>query len=177
MPSACPIFFKECRMQIISERPTDASAIRAVTVAAFKDAPYSTQTEAGIVDALRSAGALTLSLVALQDDEIVGHVAFSPVTIGMADGDWYGLGPVSVRPDRQRQGIGQAMIRDGLNRLMAMASSGCVVFGDPAYYRRFGFESDPALFYRGEPPGYFQRRVFTGPAPSGEVRYHSGFEA
>jgi putative acetyltransferase len=176
MPSACPIFFKEFRMQIMSERPTDASAIRAVTVAAFKDAPHSNQTEADIVDALRSAAALTLSLVALQGDEIVGHVAFSPVTIGMAKG-WYGLGPVSVRPDRQRHGIGQVMIHDGLNRLMAMASAGCVVFGDPAYYRRFGFESDPALFYRGAPPGYFQRLVFTGPAPSGEVRYHSGFEA
>jgi putative acetyltransferase len=164
-------------MQITSERPTDASAIRAVTIAAFKDAPYSSQTEADIVDALRSAGALTLSLVALQGDEMVGHVAFSPVTIEMVVGDWYGLGPVCVRPDQQRQGIGQAIIRDGLERLTAMSAAGCVVFGDPAYYRRFGFESDPALFYRGAPPGYFQRLVFAGSALSGEVRYHSAFHA
>jgi putative acetyltransferase len=87
------------------------------------------------------------------------------------------LGPVCVRPDQQRQGIGQAIIRDGLERLTAMSAAGCVVFGDPAYYRRFGFESDPTLFYQGAPPGYFQRLVFTGPAPSGEVRYHSAFDA
>lgn len=164
-------------MQIRSERFGDADTIRAVTIAAFKHAPYSSQTEGDIVDALRSAGALTLSLVALQDDEIVGHVAFSPVTIKTAAGDWYGLGPVSVRPDRQRRGVGQALIRDGLDRLRVVSAAGCVVFGEPAYYGRFGFESDPALVYAGAPLGYFQRLVFRGPAPCGEVRYHGSFEA
>jgi putative acetyltransferase len=117
-------------MQIRQERPEDATGIRLTTDAAFKDTPYSSQTEAKIVDALRSSGALTLSLVASRGNEIIGHAAFSPVRINGADCDWYGLGPVSVRPDQQHMGIGQLLIRGGLRRLQA---GGCVVFGDPAY--------------------------------------------
>ena len=72
-------------MQIRQERPEDASTIRALTIAAFKEVPHSSQTEAMIVDALRSSGALTLSLVAIQNEVIVGHVAFSPVRINLID--------------------------------------------------------------------------------------------
>src|ERR1700759_2724926 len=107
-------------MHIRLERPQDAAAIRAVTKAAFDAAAYSSQTEVKIVDALREGGALVLSLLALQEDEIIGHAAFSPVRIDGEPGGWYGLGPVSVRPDRQRQGIGSAIIRDGLHRLTTM---------------------------------------------------------
>ena len=136
---------------------------------------HSDQTEADIVEALRSDGALTVSLVAIQDDEIIGHVAFSPVVIVAAAGDWYGLGPVSVRPDRQGRGVGQALVRAGLERLGSLGAAGCVVLGDPDYYRRFGFESDPALYYGEAPASYFQRLILRGPAPRGEVLYHSGF--
>lgn len=164
-------------MQIRSERPEDAAAIRLVTVAAFKTARYSNQKEADIVDGLRSAGALTVSLVAIEDDCIVGHVAFSPVRIAAAAGDWYGLGPVSVEPQRHRQGIGQALIRTGLDRLSSLEAAGCVVFGDPDYYCRFGFEKDLALRYERAPSPYLQRLMFRGALPSGEVRYHPSFEA
>ncbi len=163
-------------MEIRPEQAGDVETIRTLTESAFRDAPHSAQTEARIVDALRAGGALTVSLVATDDAEILGHVAFSPVTILGAEGDWYGLGPVSVWPARQRKGIGQALIRDGLRRLDATGAAGCVVLGDPGYYGRFGFESDPALFYAEVPPGYFQRRVLRGPAPKGEVRYHPGFD-
>lgn len=163
-------------MEIRSERPEDAIAIRAITDAAFKDMPHSDQTEAKIVDALRSSGALTLSLVAGQNGEIIGHAAFSPVRINGADLDWYGLGPVSVRPDQQRMGIGQLLIRAGLRQLQSIHAAGCVVLGDPTYYGRFGFESDPRLYYADAPAVYFQRLIFTGGAPVGEVSYHPAFD-
>ena len=163
-------------VRIEQERPEHAAAIRVLTDAAFKDAPHSAQTEARIVDALRAAGALTLSLVAVENGEVVGHAAFSPVTINGVAGGWYGLGPISVRPDRQRRGMGQALIRDGLDRLRSMNAAGCVVLGDPGYYGRLGFESDPELYYGDVPPGYFQRQTFTGAAPKGEVEYHPGFD-
>jgi len=164
------------RMQIRPERPGDEAPIRALTEAAFKGRPYSNQTEARIVDGLREAGALTLSLVAVEGEEIVGHVAFSPVTINGEAGDWYGLGPVSVWPDRQRAGAGQALIREGLERLRAIGAGGCVLLGNPTYYGRFGFESDPNLSYAGAPPGAFQRLSLDGSRPRGGVTFHSAFE-
>jgi putative acetyltransferase len=163
-------------MQIIQERPEDVATIRVVTDAAFKGMPHSSQTEAGIIDALRAAGALTISLVAIENGGIVGHIAFSPVRINAAAGDWYGLGPVSVRPDHQHRGIGQALIRDGLQRLQSMSAAGCVLLGDPAYYARFGFESDPDLRYGDAPPEYFQRLTLNGSPPKGEVSFHPGFD-
>lgn len=164
-------------MEIRFEQPGDLVAIRALTSAAFQNAPHSSHTEAAIVDALRNAGALTLSLVAAEDGALVGHVAFSPVTINGETNGWHGLGPVSVRPDRQRQGIGQALIRTGLDQLRTMNAQGCVVLGDPVYYGRFGFVSDPYLRYGNVPPEYFQRLAFGNAVPKGEVSYHSGFDA
>ena len=165
-------------MQIRLERPEDATTIRALTDAAFKGMPFSDQTESKVIDALRAAGVLTLSLVATERSQILGHVAFSPVRINGEAGDWYGLGPVSVWPDRQRTGIGQAVIRDGLQRLRSLGAGGCVLLGNPAYYGRFGFESDPDLFYNvGAPPGAFQRLTLDGSRPSGEVTFHPAFDA
>jgi putative acetyltransferase len=163
-------------MQIRLERPDDATTIHALTDTAFKGRPFSDGTEAEVIDALRAAGALTLSLVATQGGKIVGHVAFSPVTINGEVGDWYGLGPVSVWPDRQRTGIGQALIREGLRRLQASGAGGCVLLGDPAYYARFGFESDPNLRNVGAPPWAFQCLPLNGPRPRGEVSFHPGFD-
>jgi putative acetyltransferase len=160
---------------IRSERSLDIAAIRAVVIAAFKDAPYSNQTEADIVDALRAAGALAVSLIAADHDVVVGHVAFSPVRIAHAQGDWYGIGPVAVRPDRQRRGIGQALMTEGLRCLSSLHAAGCVVLGDPRYYHRFGFEADPELTYGGKPSPYFQRLVLRGPPAIGAVSYHAAF--
>ncbi|WP_445503721.1 GNAT family N-acetyltransferase [Microvirga sp. G4-2] len=164
-------------MQIRPEHPGDIAAIRNLTTAAFKDMRYSSQTEAAIIDALRDAGALTISLVAVQEGEVVGHAAFSPVTINGESKGWYGLGPVSVRPDRQRKGIGQALIRTGLEHLQQMKAHGCVVLGEPGYYSRFGFVTDPGLRYGDVPPEYFQYLAFTDTVPKGEVAYHPSFNA
>jgi putative acetyltransferase len=163
-------------MIIRLENEGDADAIHALTAAAFQGKPYSDGTEAHVVDALRAAGALTISLVAEDYDEMVGHVAFSPVTINGQPGRWYGLGPVSVTPARQRQGVGTALIKTGLSQLRALGADGCVLLGDPAYYGRFGFVSDPALRYRDVNPGYVQWLSFTGEAPAGEVVFHPAFD-
>ena len=163
-------------MQIRLERPEDATTIHALTETAFKGRPFSDGTEPKVVDALRAAGALTLSLVATQGGEIVGHVAFSPVTINGESGDWYGLGPVSVWPDRQRTGVGQALIRAGLRRLKSSGAGGCVLLGDPAYYGRFGFENDAGLRHAGGPAWAFQCLTLNGARPSGEVAFHPAFD-
>jgi len=163
-------------MNIEQERPQDASAIRALTQAAFEGVAYSQQTEARIVDALRAAGALTISLVARVEDRIVGHAAFSPVEINGVAGGWFGLGPVSVSPTLQGQGIGQALIGEGLRRLKALNAAGCVVLGHPGYYGRFGFVSDPELHYGQAPAHYFLRLVLDGDSPKGEVAYHPSFD-
>ena len=164
-------------VDIREERADEAAAIGSVTEAAFATARHSDGNEAAVVAGLRAAGALTVSMVAEEHGEIIGHAAFSPVRIDGAAGDWFGLGPVSVRPDRQSEGIGARIIRDGLERLAALGARGCVVFGNPAYYGRFGFVADPALAYAGAPPGFFQRIVIAGPAPTGDVSYHPAFDA
>jgi putative acetyltransferase len=163
-------------MYITPERPGDVTAIRNLIESAFRRAPHASGTEARIVEALRADGALTLSLVAVDGSEIVGHAAFSPITISGASEGWLGLGPVSVAPERQGEGIGKSLILAGLQRLRTAGAPGCVVLGDPGYYRRFGFTYDPALTYGRVPPGYFQRLVFNGQEPKGVVRYHAGFD-
>ena len=162
---------------IRSERSGDAAEIRQVVTAAFADAPHSDGTEGAIVDALRADGALTVSLVAVADGLIVGHVAFSAVTIDGSDVGWFGLGPVAVLPDRQRQGIGGALVRAGLDRLRNQRARGCVVLGDPGYYQRFGFAADPQLRYPDAPAPYFMRLAFGPEIPAGCVAYHPDFAA
>lgn len=161
-------------MDIRPERADDKAVIRALTTQAFAGAPHSAGTEAGIVDRLRADEALTLSLVADDAGVIVGHVAFSPVSIGDVDG-WFGLGPVSVAPARQGQGIGAALIVEGLARLREHGANGCVLLGDPAYYARFGFAHDPAIIYPGPPPEYFQALAFGDRRVAGIVTYHPAF--
>lgn len=164
-------------MIIRQEQRHDYGAIKQVTANAFALMEHSNQTEPAIIAALRNAGALTISLVATDGDEIIGHVAFSPVTIDGEDCNWFGLGPVSVRPDLQGRGIGGSLIRRGLEELRAQGVAGCVVLGDPGYYCRFGFENDPDLRYPGPPPEYFMRLTFGGSDPAGHVEYHAAFGA
>jgi predicted N-acetyltransferase YhbS len=159
------------------ERPADCDAIHRITTAAFQNDAHSSHTEQFIVDALRRAGQLTLSLVAECDGEIVGHLALSPVAITSGATGWYGLGPLAVRPDRQHQGIGSMLATAALDALKQRGGHGCVVLGDPAYYGRFGFRPHAGLILPGVPPEYFQALAFGGAIPDGEVRYHAAFEA
>lgn len=162
---------------IRSETLADAGPISEVTVAAFRTLEISQHTEQFIVEALRTAGALTVSLVAERDARVVGHIAFSPVTISDGTRNWYGLGPVSVWPECQRQGIGTALILEGLSRLKALGGRGCCLVGHPDYYRRFGFRNVPGLVLEGVPPEVFLALSFDARTPHGTVTFHDGFMA
>ncbi len=165
------------KIVIRSETDADVNAITGVTVAAFKTLEISNQTEQFIIAALRAAKALTISLVAEVDGRVIGHIAFSPLTISDGTRNWYGLGPVSVLPEFQRQGIGKALIREGLSRLKDMNARGCCLVGHPDYYRKFGFKNMPGLVLKGVPPEVFFALSFDGHYPQGEVTFHEGFKA
>lgn len=162
---------------IRSETNADVSAINEVTIAAFKTLEISNQTEQFIIKALRAANALTISLVAELDGRIVGHIAFSPVTISDGTKNWYGLGPVSVLPEFQRQGIGKALIQEGLSRLKDMNARGCCLVGHPDYYRQFGFKSVLGLVVDGVPQEVFFALSFDEHTPRGIVAFHEAFLA
>lgn len=157
------------------EAPGEEAAIHQVTEAAFRTQPHSDGSEPALVDALRRDGDLTLSLVAELAGGIVGHIAFSPVTISGGTAGWFGLGPVSVLPALHRQGIGSRLIERGIADLTVQGARGIVLLGNPAFYGRFGFTHDPALIYPGPPAEYFQRRVIAGEAPRGVVSYARAF--
>jgi len=162
---------------IRDENASDFQAISELTRAAFADMEISSHTEQFIIEALRAAKALTVSLVAEEDGRVVGHIAFSPVTMSDGTQGWYGLGPVSVLPEYQRQGIGKALIREGLSRLKNANARGCCLVGHPQYYRQFGFENAAGLSHDGVPQEAFFVLSFDGNIPQGKVMFHKGFKA
>lgn len=129
-------------MHIRSETAAEWSAIRTVNEAAFD-----TAAEANLVKALRKKGSAVVSLVAELDGEIVGHILFSPVTLGAhPEAKLMGLAPMAVVPEHQGNGIGSALVREGLERCRQLGSQAVVVLGHAHYYPRFGFV--PAVRYR-----------------------------
>ena len=149
----------ETTVQIRPERPDDVDVIDRLTTAAFEPQWFSDGSEAPIVRALRASGDLTLSLVAEDDGDVIGHVAFSPVTIDGSHDGWFGLGPISVRLDRQRRGIGRALVAEGLRRLRAREARGCALIGD---YDFSGYHENPNAGAEGT--------VLTGTFVGGGVR-------
>jgi len=162
-------------MIIRNEEPSDIGEITKVTRAAYDEHSSNQQTETFIISDLRAAGALILSLVTEIDNQIVGHIAFSPVTISDGTQNWYGLGPVSVLPDFQGRRIGTAMVRHGLDFLKSIAGKGCALAGLPTYYDRFGFKNDPHLIHKGSPREVLVAKPFAGRVPSGTVEFHQAF--
>lgn len=159
------------------ERAADIDAISSLTKEAFANCPHGNHTEQFIITALRKANALTISLVAQAETAVVGHIAFSPVAIADGSPGWFGLGPISVLPELQKQGIGKSLIRAGLSRLKSLGAQGCVLVGEPAYYQRFGFKNFPSLGVDGVPPEYVLALSFTENQPRGTVAFHEGFTA
>ncbi|ANF81098.1 GCN5 family acetyltransferase [Acinetobacter sp. NCu2D-2] len=163
------------QIQIRAEQVTDIEPITDLTQAAFADVEYSSHTEHLIVNALRVREKLTLSLVAVIDDQLVGHVAISPVRLSSGNAGWYGLGPISVQPELQGKGIGRALMHEVLQQLKALGAAGCVLLGDPNYYQKFGFKAYAQLSLADVPPEYFQAIIFTGTVPQAEVFYDEAF--
>lgn len=156
-------------------------AIHAVNAAAFERAG-----EAQLVDALRAGGGLVLSLVAEEEGAIVGHIAFSPVTVTQRDGGvapGIGLAPMAVVPERQRAGIGGRLIAEGLRRLGEAGHRFCVVLGHPEYYPRHGFVLASAHGLAWDRPvpdeAFLVRELVRGGLDGvrGVVRYRPEFEA
>jgi putative acetyltransferase len=165
------------KIVIRNETLDDVCAITEVTISAFKTLEISNHTEQFMIEALRASKALTLSLVAELDGRLTGHIAFSPVAISDGTPDWYGLGPVSVLPEHQRQGIGKALIKEGLTRLKDINAQGCCLVGHPDYYRKFGFRNMSGLVLEGVPLEVFFALSFHGHIPQGAVTFHAGFKA
>lgn len=160
---------------IREETAADIDAISAVTRSAFANLAISQQTEHLIIRSLRAAKALAVSLVAECDGRVIGHVAFSRVAISDGSPDWYGLGPLSVLPEMQRQGVGKELVGQGLSRLRKVGAAGCCLVGDPQYYERFGFRSQTGLIYEGVPEPYFMALPFGSAIPQGTVEFHTAF--
>jgi putative acetyltransferase len=123
-------------LRVRPETEADHAAVRAINERAFGQPG-----EAALVEALRRAGAVILSLVAERAGALVGHILFSPVTVETAAGAYraVGLAPMAVEPGHQRAGVGSALVEDGLRRLRAQGHQAVVVLGHPSYYPRFGF--------------------------------------
>lgn len=164
-------------IEIKHETPADVAVIEAVTISAFLMAPHTSHTEHFIVNALRKAGQLTLSLVAEAEDSVVGHVAVSPVSISDGTPGWFGLGPISVLTEHQGRGVGSRLMRETLQLLPEQGAAGCVLLGEPQFYSRFGFRADPNLILANVPPEYFQAISFGSSRPKGIVSYHEAFNA
>jgi len=162
---------------IRDETPSDYTAISELTLEAFRPLNFPELTEHFVIEALRAAGALTISLVAEIDGRVIGHIAFSPITISDDTPGWYGLGPVSVLPEYQRQGIGKTLIAEGLARLQALGARGCCLVGHPEYYGKVGFIHPDGLSHEGVPPEVFFAISFDGAYPQGVISFHEGFQA
>jgi len=163
-------------LYIRPEKASDHRGVMAVIQDAFLGHPHSNNREAAIVSALRESGSLPVSLVAELNDKVVGQIAFSPVVISDNSKGWYGLGPLAVAKDWQRKGIGPQLVKEGLAALRELDAKGCVVFGDPGFYQRFGFINIEKLLLSGYPSEYFRALSFGSTFPSGEVAYHPAFD-
>src|SRR5690606_4804495 len=130
-----------------------------------------------LVPERRHGRAVALPLVAEREGRPIGHVAVSPVQVGDGSPGWYGLGPISVAPAAQGQGIGSRLMTAALQGLRDIGAEGCVLLGEPAFYARFGFEAAGRLELPGVPPEYFQALAFRESTAHGIVRYHPAFEA
>lgn len=165
-------------IRVRPETRNDESAINEITSAAFMNAEHSDHNEQIIIRHLREANQLSVSLVA--EDEfthnILGHVAVSPVKISDGSENWYGLGPISVLPQHQGNGIGSLLVDHVLIDLQSRHAAGCVVLGNPKYYRRFGFNTEPSLQLPGVPQEYFMALTWCKPTPTGTASFNKAFE-
>jgi len=130
-------------MGIRDERPADRPGIHLLLDQAFPDEPIGQ-----LVDALRQDGDLVISLVAERDGDLIGHIGSSPVAIAPCLARVLQLAPLAVAEPARCQGIGAALVWAAIERCRALGIDAVLVLGDPAYYRRFGFDPAPAASLR-----------------------------
>ncbi len=164
-------------MVIRDEAVPDQRAIFQLTKRAFASMPFSAGDEQHLINALRNNGALAISMVAVQGERVVGHIAFSPAKCGHSDDNWFALGPVAVEPEFQGQRIGSALIEAGIQRLKSIDAAGCILTGNPDFYSRFGFVLSPNLCPPGEPAEYFMILPLLCASPSTVVEFHPLFHS
>lgn len=157
------------------EQSGDEDRIHQVTQAAFTDHPHSEGTEPAIVAKLRDDGDLVMSLVADDGGEIVGHVAFSPASLSDGSDGWLTLGPISVAPSRQGEGIGRALVEEAERHLRKQGARGIVLLGDPALYGRFGFVQNTPMRLEGPLAQYLQILPFGDRIPDAAVSFAPAF--
>jgi len=164
-------------MKIIPERPELVDVIHRLNTIVFEGRTE----EADLVDALRDSGDLLLSLVATEGEDLVGHIAFSRLTVDTADGPVGGvaLAPVAVHPDHQGEGIGSMLIRVGIGLLAERDELVVLVVGNPTFYSRFGFSCSAGKRYPSRHSGpNFLALVLGDPAeaPIGPAKYPEAFD-
>jgi putative acetyltransferase len=164
-------------LTIRPETSADHAAIHDLTRRAFAPMPYAGGDEQDLIDKLRDAGALAISLVAEHEGSIVGHIAFSPAYSADTMPGWFALGPVSAEPALKHRGIGSALIEHGIALLGQRDAAGCVLTGNPAYYRRFGFLPFPALCPEGQPKQFFQILPLRIAQPDSVISFHPLFSS
>jgi putative acetyltransferase len=157
-------------MIVRHEKASDRAVVHALVQAAFGRSD-----EADLVDRLREAGSVVLSLVALDDNVIVGHILLTRMDAPFTA---LALAPLAVRPDHQRTGIGSRLVHAALDRVRAAGWQAVFVLGDPKYYGRFGF--DPALARGFSSPyagPYLMVLALTGklPVSAGAIAYARPF--
>ena len=162
-------------IKIRQELTSDHGMIYSVTEAAFKGKAYAGGDEQIIVDRLRKSGRLSLSLVAHIDDAVVGHIAFSPAKTRDNSQSWFALGPVSVLPKYQGNGIGAKLIRLGLTQVQRQRALGCILTGNPEYYRKFNFELAPEYAPSDSERDHFMLMCFTKVKPNGPLLFDPAF--
>ena len=162
-------------LKIREEAAGDIEAIYEVTRSAFASRPYAAGDEQDLVNSLRDQGALSQSLVAEDDGVIVGQITFSPAQLADGSEPWVALGPVSVVPERQGEGIGALLIERGLEWARGQGALGCILTGNPAYYERFGFVLAPDNAAEEEPAEYFQLKLLADVQPVGRFSFHPAF--
>ena len=162
-------------IKIRPEIEEDWGSIRQITESAFLDMPYAAGDEQDLIEKLRIVGVLSLSLVAVYEGEVVGQITFSPAMLSGGASPWFALGPVSVVPDRQGQGIGSKLIEEGLSKIGDLGALGCILTGNPAYYRRFGFELAALNCPENEPEEYFMLKILGNRRPEGKFAFHEAF--
>ena len=166
------------RLRVVVRRESigDRDAIRSLTARAFSGLSFSDETEPLVIDALRAANALSLSLVAVLREQIVGQVTFSELG-SPAQSGWLALGPVSVEPPLQRRGVGSQLIEAGLQAIREQGVKSCILVGNHRYYHRFGFVVVPAFAPSQYPPQHFQVLRFGDSFPDAPVAFHPAFSS